>query len=771
MGHTDYVSALAAAPDGTLISGSRDASVAVWDIPSASMTQHLTGHQYQVAAVGVTASGAIVSASLDKTIKVWRYGECSATLQGHEAAVLSLAVLPDPSTQEPIVTGSGDCTIRMWSVTEGTCTGVVKAHSDTVRALAVLPGVGVVSGSHDTTLKVWSLAGECIAEMVGHTGIVYAVSVSPDASTVVSGAEDNTARVWGMDGQCVQVIEHPGCVWATTFLPNGDVVTACADGVARVWSRGEERRAADVVMEVYTAEVAAFKEAAKPKEGTTTTASDGAGGGGGGGGDGLPEGMKMEDAAVLQAPGGREGQIVVVKEGSSGVAYSWDAAKSEWERIGEVVSGPESGGNEIGGGGGGGKKWFQGREWDFVFDVAIGDGDVSMKLPMDADENPYTVAERFLDANELPMEHKEQIVQFIIQSTGGGNTNPNTTGNFVDPYTGASAYVPSSSSGGGGGAAAATGQGFSVTGGGVDPFTGGGGGGGGAHAAKSAHLPAKSFFVFDAAPPAEGLRKKLAEFNAVLAENTETSGLAVSDAEIAADGAVGGLLASAAAAPDARSFDAAALTAVLPQLLCWPPAQLFPCLDLVRVVMLDAVGASVLEGTAGEPTLDAIPGSLGRALAEACTAQPPVLASQQVALRCMNNSFAQPQLQTWARTHMLSLLNLAAPCVSSSTKGVRLGLSSLLVNIALALTKLPGDELEAKVQVVALAVALLQSCPVEDEEPRYRALLAVGTLLPEHSQVRSVAKQLGLLQMALDLQNVGGRVGEVAREMIPLIRL
>jgi len=49
------------------------------------------------------------------------------------------------------------------------------------------------------------------------------------------------------DGACQQVLEHPGCVWSVAFLPNGDLLTACGDGIARVWTRDAARAApADV---------------------------------------------------------------------------------------------------------------------------------------------------------------------------------------------------------------------------------------------------------------------------------------------------------------------------------------------------------------------------------------------------------------------------------------------------------------------------------------------------------------------------------------------
>jgi hypothetical protein len=39
---------------------------------------------------------------------------------------------------------------------------VLLGHDDTVRALALLPGVGLVSASHDATLRIWSQQGQCV---------------------------------------------------------------------------------------------------------------------------------------------------------------------------------------------------------------------------------------------------------------------------------------------------------------------------------------------------------------------------------------------------------------------------------------------------------------------------------------------------------------------------------------------------------------------------------------------------------------------------------
>lgn len=48
----------------------------------------------------------------------------------------------------------------------------------------------------------------------------------------------------------LQTVEHPGNLWDVVFMPNSDLVTACSDHVARVWSRDGSRQAPGEVQKV-----------------------------------------------------------------------------------------------------------------------------------------------------------------------------------------------------------------------------------------------------------------------------------------------------------------------------------------------------------------------------------------------------------------------------------------------------------------------------------------------------------------------------------------
>ncbi|GAX81885.1 hypothetical protein CEUSTIGMA_g9313.t1 [Chlamydomonas eustigma] len=697
IGHKDFVGPLAfishntlpSFPAGAVISGSRDTTVKVWDPTSGTALATCTGHAYQVAAVAVLPSGEVVSASLDKTVRVWRPidGSSVTVLEGHEGPVLSLAVTP---TGE-IVSGSGDSTIKLWS--GGRCTATLRGHTDTVRALAVFPGLGLVSGSHDLTLRVWDMQGNTLAELLGHTAIIYSVAVHAEKNLIASGSEDGTARLWRPSGECLQVLEHPGCVWDMCFTLEGNLVTGCSDAVARVWTQDPNIKAEEAVLASLT-QLLEERQAAIAAKGAEGAGAEGAGA--------LPPGLKVVEPHALLQPGNKDGDTKVVKEANGAVnAYAWDAANFKWEMIGEVVAAPQ--------GQGGAQKMHNGQLWDFVFDVDAEEGAPPKKLPCNRGENPYLVAERFLEQENLPLTYRDQVVQFILQQTAEAGLAGSVNN-------------------------------FPVTGGGVDPFTGGGGvrqsernPAGGHVQGQLTHVPGKLFLAFDNVPNVEGVGKKLREFNNLLQER----GLGLGDDLLS--GPLEEILKKLPEASSASSGQAGSAPLsessmkVLQQLLSWPREQLFPSLDLARALVLDASAAAVLS----------CGGSLMSTLQMAAS-EPAIAANQQLGLRLASNCFKHSSTRSVILAGSAQLLDAFSSCCTSTNKAVRLSMSSLLYNFAVNCNISNSGDAELKLQVLSAAIEMLSSTPSEDVDTLFRLLVSIGTLSFNDREMSSVARDLGI---------------------------
>jgi hypothetical protein len=237
-GHTHWVLAVAVSPDGrTIVSGSDDRTVKVWEAESGRLLRSLEGHTGGVNAVAVSPDGrTIVSGSDDRTVKVWdaHDGRLLRSLEGHTSGVNAVAVSPDGRT---IVSGSADRTVKMWEAESGRLLRSLEGHTDWVQAVAVSPdGRTIVSGADDRTVKVWDAHdGRLLRSLEGHTSGVNAVAVSPDGRTIVSGSDDRTVKVWDTaSGRLLRSLEgHTDRVNAVAVSPDGRTIVSGSRMTAR----------------------------------------------------------------------------------------------------------------------------------------------------------------------------------------------------------------------------------------------------------------------------------------------------------------------------------------------------------------------------------------------------------------------------------------------------------------------------------------------------------------------------------------------------------
>lgn len=376
-----------------IISGGQDKLINLTDLFSVQLEPSFTliGHESNVCSLD-TDGTQIISGSWDATAKVWENNQLKYTLEGHSASVWDVKILG----KDRYLTCSADRTVKLWHKSQELKTFV--GHSDVVRSLAILPqDRGFISASNDGTLRVTDFNGDLIEELSGHDSFVYSVKLLSNGD-IVSCGEDRSVRIW-RDGKPHQVIRLPCIsVWTVAVLPNDDVVVGSSDNSIRIFTRDAER--------------AASKEEIKELQDSVESMALNS--------EAFDE-SKASAPEVLQSPGSREGQVVVVKS-PAGVneAYQW--TENKWTKIGEVVSGSTSDK----------KVEYDGKKWDFVFDVDVKDGEPALKLPYNVSENPYVAASRFLEKNELPTSYTDQVVQFITTNTQGVTINQQS--DYSNPY-------------------------------------------------------------------------------------------------------------------------------------------------------------------------------------------------------------------------------------------------------------------------------------------------------------------------------------------------
>ena len=239
-GHTNAINGYRFFPDGkTVVSTSCDHTLKVWDVKqSGSLVMTLVGHTSHFRCVEVSSDNTrILSGSNDGTWKLWNartgvilhteranlfvlccsfspngrlilVGRASKlmlhrsttyqlqhTFSGHRHFVSSCSFAPGGAT---ILSGSLDCTLKLWSATTGQHLRTLAGHSDFVTSCSFSPsGHAIYSASIDGTLMMWTAAtGQQDGIIEKCSNAPCSICASPDGKYIVSGHSIGVVKAW-----------------------------------------------------------------------------------------------------------------------------------------------------------------------------------------------------------------------------------------------------------------------------------------------------------------------------------------------------------------------------------------------------------------------------------------------------------------------------------------------------------------------------------------------------------------------------------------------
>ncbi|KZP04863.1 WD40 repeat-like protein [Athelia psychrophila] len=238
---------VAISSDGTQIAaGLLNSSIAIWE--EAEQVDCLQGHEKPVTAVNFSPNGELlVSGSEDCTVRIWDLENSTQVWKRprrHDGPVFSVAFSHSGSL---IAAGSADGYVKVWDASPKQTTWKRDPVPD-IEALAwavalSADGERIAHGiTRDHTILMWCISRDGAEEVVleGHRGPIRAVVFSSDGLTLSSGSQDNDIIVWDVvSGDLKRVLSgHTDYILALCFAPDDStrIASGSEDQTVRLWN-------------------------------------------------------------------------------------------------------------------------------------------------------------------------------------------------------------------------------------------------------------------------------------------------------------------------------------------------------------------------------------------------------------------------------------------------------------------------------------------------------------------------------------------------------
>jgi WD40 repeat protein len=216
--HTFWVKCLDQIDVDTMVSGSSDKTIHIWQI-STGLTLRSINVDASVYSIKSLSNG-LIACGLYRNINIYEYstGNLTKTLIGHSDRVNSIEILND----QFMASGSYDPKVIIWDLYSYSIKYILSQHDKRVLCVKRVSSSLMASADDSGLIIIWNwLNGSLIHKLKSHIDYVSSLDLYDD-QTLISGFLDKTIKLWNItNGQLIKTINTDIRIRALAMLERG----------------------------------------------------------------------------------------------------------------------------------------------------------------------------------------------------------------------------------------------------------------------------------------------------------------------------------------------------------------------------------------------------------------------------------------------------------------------------------------------------------------------------------------------------------------------
>lgn len=238
----DY-SAIAFSPNGEILACASENYIQLWEIEDYKLQDIYTGHTSEIQYLVYSNSGkTLISGSTDTTIRVWdtATGEVLSTLVGLSDRTSKIAISADGTT---IASSSFSDIgkIRMYNLETGEYDKTITTNNTIIYELLFLPdGSRIAAGDRNGDIHIWDMnSGEFLKKLSGEIGYITSLDASKNGLYLLCGSSEEIIQVWAVEIEMLinTYNQNIDSIAKVTFSPDGRTFSSASigEGTIHFW--------------------------------------------------------------------------------------------------------------------------------------------------------------------------------------------------------------------------------------------------------------------------------------------------------------------------------------------------------------------------------------------------------------------------------------------------------------------------------------------------------------------------------------------------------